>query len=164
MDLEEGDFKNYEILVHAVKSTSKMIGAAHLSEAAFALEKAAKDEDGETIRQGHESAMEEYRSIADGILTAFGKKPDAKSEGDEEILEFLPEGGADDEILEFFPEEESDDEVLEFAPEREPDDEILEFAPEREPDDEILEFAPEGEPDDYDDDIVEFYPEGSEHP
>lgn len=161
MDLEEGDFKNYEILVHAVKSTSKMIGAAHLSEAAFALEKAAKDEDGETIRQGHESAMEEYRSIADGILTAFGKKPDAKSEEDEEILEFLPEGGADDEILEFFPEEEPNDEVLEFFPEGEADDDVLEFAPEGEPDDEVLEFAPEGESND---DIVEFYPEGSEHP
>ena len=177
MDLEEGDFKNYEILVHAVKSTSKMIGAAHLSEAAFALEKAAKDEDGETIRLGHESAMKEYRHIADGILTTFGKKTDAKSEEDEEILEFFPEGGPDNEILEFFPEEEpsdevleffpegeADDDVLEFAPEGEPDDEILEFAPEGEADDDVLEFAPEGEADDYDNDIVEFYPEGSEHP
>lgn len=151
MDLEEGDFKNYEILVHAVKSTSKMIGATHLSEAAFVLEKAAKDEDGETIRQGHESAMKEYRHIADGILTTFGKKTDAKSEENEEILEFFPEGGPDDEILEFFPEEE-------------PSDEVLEFFPEGEADDDVLEFAPEEEPDDYDDDIVEFYPEGSEHP
>ena len=177
MDLEEEDYKNYEILVHAVKSTSKMIGATHLSEAAFVLEKAAKDEDGQTIRRGHESAMEEYRNIADGILSAFGKKTEAKSEADDEVMEFFPEGGADDEILEFFPEGEeddkilefgpgveSDDEILEFGPGGEVDDEILEFGPEEEEDNEILEFGPGGETDGYEDDIVEFYPEGSDHP
>ena len=176
-NFKDGDLKNYEILVHALKSTSKMIGAAEVSEAAYKLEKAAKDGDEETIRKGHDSAMTEYKRLADGILKIFGKQPEAaeaktgdedeiaefspETETDDDILEFLPEAESDDDILEFLPETESDDDILEFAPETGTDDDILEFAPETEPDDGILEFAPETESDD---DVIEFYPEGGEQP
>ena len=170
-NFKDGDLKNYEILVHALKSTSKMIGAAELSEAAYKLEKAAKDGDEETIRgdeetirNGHDSAMTEYKRLADGILKIFGKQseaPEAKTGDEDEILEFSPETETADGILEFLPEAEPDDDILEFAPETEPDDDILEFAPETEPDDDILEFAPETESDD---DVIEFYPEGGEQP
>ena len=189
-NFKDGDLKNYEILVHALKSTSKMIGAAELSEAAYKLEKAAKDGDEETIRKGHDSAMTEYKRLADGILKIFGKQPEAaeaktgdedeiaefspETETDDDILEFLPEAESDDDILEFLPETESDDDILEFLPETEPDDDILEFAPETGTDDDILEFAPETEMDDgilefapeteSDDDVIEFYPEGGEQP
>ena len=189
-NFKDGDLKNYEILVHALKSTSKMIGAAELSEAAYKLEKAAKDGDEETIRDGHDSAMTEYKRLADGILKIFGKQPEAaeaktgdedeiaefspETETDDDILEFLPEAESDDDILEFLPETESDDDILEFLPETEPDDDILEFAPETGTDDDILEFAPETEMDDgilefapeteSDDDVIEFYPEGGEQP
>ena len=40
---EQKDWGNYEIIVHALKSTSKMIGAMELSEEALKLEKAAKE-------------------------------------------------------------------------------------------------------------------------
>ena len=176
-NFKDGDLKNYEILVHALKSTSKMIGAAEVSEAAYKLEKAAKDGDEETIRKGHDSAMTEYKRLADGILKIFGKQPEAaeaktgdedeiaefspETETDDDILEFLPEAESDDDILEFLPETESDDDILEFAPETGTDDDILEFAPETEMDDGILEFAPETESDD---DVIEFYPEGGEQP
>ena len=40
---EQKDWGNYEIIVHALKSTSKMIGAMDLSEEALKLEKAAKE-------------------------------------------------------------------------------------------------------------------------
>ena len=163
-NFKDGDLKNYEILVHALKSTSKMIGAAELSEAAYKLEKAAKDGDEETIRDGHDSAMTEYKRLADGILKIFGKQPEAaeaKTGDEDEIAEFSPETETDDGILEFLPETESDDDIPEFAPETEPDDGILEFAPETEPDDDVLEFAPETESDD---DVIEFYPEGGEQP
>ena len=189
-NFKDGDLKNYEILVHALKSTSKMIGAAELSEAAYKLEKAAKDGDEETIRNGHDSAMTEYKRLADGILKIFGKQSEAaeskagdedeiaefspETETDDDILEFLPEAESDDDILEFLPETESDDDILEFLPETEPDDDILEFAPETGTDDDILEFAPETEMDDgilefapeteSDDDVIEFYPEGGEQP
>ena len=176
-NFKDGDLKNYEILVHALKSTSKMIGAAELSEAAYKLEKAAKDGDEETIRNGHDSAMTEYKRLADGILKIFGKQseaPEAKTGDEDEILEFSPGTETDDGILEFLPETESDDDIPEFVPEAEtddsvsasdaktePDDGILEFAPETDPDDDILEFAPETEPDDG---VIEFYPEGGEQP
>ena len=170
-NLKDGDLVNYEILVHALKSTSKMIGAGQLSEAAYTLEKAAKDGDEKTIHEGHDSAMAEYKRLADGILRIFGKASDAAEPGagtDGEILEFAP--GTDDEILEFAPEAKADDDVLEFFPETDDeipksaleaktDDDVLKFFPEA--DDEILEFEPEAKGDD---DILEFYPEGSEQP
>jgi CheY-like chemotaxis protein len=91
----ERDFSNYEIVVHSLKSTSRMIGAAKLSDLAKALEDAAKDEDHEFIRTHHETAMAEYKRLVDGITKACGKSAETEaSEGDEDaevILEFLPE-------------------------------------------------------------------------
>ena len=46
--------------MHALKSTSLTIGAAHLSEAAKALEMAAKDGDADYIRSHHKAALDEY--------------------------------------------------------------------------------------------------------
>lgn len=54
------DWDNYRTLVHALKSTSLTIGAAHLSEAAKALEMAAKDGDADYIRSHHKAALDEY--------------------------------------------------------------------------------------------------------
>ena len=125
-DLAGKDYKNYEVLVHAIKSTSKMIGASHLAEEALRLEMAAKENDINTIRLTHESAMEEYQRIADGILAYFGKSTAAQGP-EEDILEFMPQ-----------------DDIMEFMPEAEPEDGILEFMPEAEPEDDILEFYPEG--------------------
>ncbi|MBR3631152.1 MAG: response regulator, partial [Oscillospiraceae bacterium] len=121
-------FGDYEILVHALKSTAKMIGCEGLSEGAKALEFAAKAQDAAYIEAHHAEVMEQYDRLTEGIRKAFGIQPDETPDEDE-ALEFAPE----DEALEFAPE----DEVLEFAPE----DEALEFAPE----DEVLEFAPEDE-------------------
>ena len=187
-NLKDGDLRNYEILVHALKSTSKMIGAAELSEVAYTLEKAAKKGDEETIRKGHSNAMTEYARLANGILRIFGKQKDASESEetrDDEILEFAPEAETDDEILEFFPE--TDNEILEFMPDVEPDNEIAEFASDTKTDGEVLEFAPEAEPEggfpefvpetesdneilefapetESDDEILEFAPEGSDQP
>ena len=54
------DWDNYRTLVHALKSTSLTIGAAHLSKAAKALEMAAKDGDADYIRSHHKAALDEY--------------------------------------------------------------------------------------------------------
>ena len=85
------DYENYGILVHAIKSTSKMIGAAGLSEKALQLETAAKAGDIDTIHSMHEEAMNEYRMICEGIRSALGIE-EADSKG-EDIMEFAPEGG-----------------------------------------------------------------------
>lgn len=101
--LKAGDLKNYGILVHAVKSTSKMIGAAHISEGMLELEKAAKAGDAEFVSGNHAAVMEEYKKTAEGILSCFGKTPEKETAGeDDEVMEFGP--GDDDEVMEFAPE------------------------------------------------------------
>ena len=57
------DWDNYRTLVHALKSTSLTIGAAHLSEAAKALEMAAKDGKEDYILSHHREVMEDYKGL-----------------------------------------------------------------------------------------------------
>ncbi len=87
--LENNDYDNYEIIVHSIKGTAKMIGNMHLSDEAKQLELAAKDGDGDKIRLTHDKTMDEYESIASVILRYIGK--DKQTE--DEIMEFGPEGG-----------------------------------------------------------------------
>ncbi len=86
---ETRNWKEYGILVHALKSTSRMIGAAALSERAAAMEEAAKREDEAFIRREHAGLMEQYGEVVQAVRRAV-------SGADEEI----PEDG----ILEFEPE------------------------------------------------------------
>ena len=83
------DWHNYEILVHALKSTSKMIGAVDLSEEAKALEMAAKATDEEFITANHEQALMDYGRICGEIKALFMDIP--AKEDDDEVLEFEPE-------------------------------------------------------------------------
>ena len=57
------DWKNYQILVHALKSTSLSIGAEHLSEAAKKLELAAKENVVEEILTNHAGLMADYGRV-----------------------------------------------------------------------------------------------------
>lgn len=61
------DWENYRILVHALKSTSLSIGAVNLSEAAKALEAAAKEGDIAFINENHAAMMKDYQSLLDGL-------------------------------------------------------------------------------------------------
>jgi len=56
-------WEDYRIAVHALKSTSLTIGATALSEAAKALEFAARDGRIEEIQQNHAAAMQEYEQL-----------------------------------------------------------------------------------------------------
>ncbi len=97
------DWKNYAILVHALKSVSRMIGAEKLADTAAALEKAANGEDEAGITAVHQTMLEQYEAIAAAIrsiLPEAGLSPAETAETD--ALEFLPEEEAD--ILEFLPE------------------------------------------------------------
>lgn len=51
--LAAGDWGSYALCAHSLKSTSRMIGAAALSEQARALEAAARVGDAAAIRAGH---------------------------------------------------------------------------------------------------------------
>ncbi len=90
------DWHNYEILVHALKSTSKMIGVSGLSDKAKALEKAAKDNDEGFILANHETMIKDY-----GKITAEVR----------DMLMSEENGSTDDEVLVFNPEENGGDKV-----------------------------------------------------
>lgn len=57
---EEGDWPGYTIEVHALKNSSKQIGAISLSEKAAALEKAGNARDTATIRRYTDEMLEQY--------------------------------------------------------------------------------------------------------
>ena len=90
------DWHNYEILVHALKSTSKMIGVSDLSEKAKALEKAAKENEEGFILANHETMIREYGRITaevkDKLMT------EDNGDDDDEVLEFNPEGNGGDKV------------------------------------------------------------------
>ncbi len=64
---EGADWKNYTILVHAVKSTSLGIGADKLSEMAKDLETAGKAADDTYIHRHHAEMMQEYHRVMEVI-------------------------------------------------------------------------------------------------
>ena len=60
---EKGDWKNYVIFVHGIKSAMMSIGAVNLSEMAKGLEFAGKREDYDYIHKRHIPMTEEYKRI-----------------------------------------------------------------------------------------------------
>lgn len=71
------DWKNYTIEVHALKSSSRQIGAVLLADKAAELEQAGKNEDVAFIKEKMPSMMEKYVSYADILAPYFddtGKK------------------------------------------------------------------------------------------
>ena len=100
---KEEDCANYEIYVHALKSTSKMIGNLDLSEKAKELENAAKNKDMDFIKENHQSCMDDYKEFIKVIAGQLGVEvPSEKALDSDDIIEFDPVG-QDDEILEFAP-------------------------------------------------------------
>lgn len=77
------DFDNYQIRVHALKSSAKMTGADSLSEMARKAEEASKNHDVEYIEKHHEEILAEYSGIAQHISDAL-KTPETDSVQDEQ--------------------------------------------------------------------------------
>ena len=97
---QEGDIKNYEILVHALKSSSKLLGAVILSDMAKDAEAAAKNQDISYIRENHAELIVKYRETVQCIIGALGPAEAASPEEDsaagtevskDELLERLSE-------------------------------------------------------------------------
>ncbi|MCR5374401.1 MAG: response regulator [Lachnospiraceae bacterium] len=104
---KEEKWEEYAIHAHAIKSTSKMIGAAALSELARTLEEAGKAGRGQVIVDSHERFMADYDELTDVIKAITGMNEEEEAD----VIEFAPES---DEVMEFAP---TNDDVLEFAPE-----------------------------------------------
>ncbi len=81
------DYDNYAIQVHALKSTSKLLGANELSEDAKALEAAAKQKDEDYIQGHHEALIQEYRETKRRIQEAIGV-----AEEESDVAEEEPQG------------------------------------------------------------------------
>lgn len=67
---EKEDWSVYEILVHALKSTSLSIGAVRLSELAKEQEEAASNRDMEKLTEGFPNMMEFYHKVLEEIRTS----------------------------------------------------------------------------------------------
>lgn len=64
---EEKDLDNYLVQIHALKSTSKTIGAIHLSALTKELEAAASKKDWEYIKKNHACVMAEYKELLEKV-------------------------------------------------------------------------------------------------
>ncbi len=69
-EYEAGNWKDYRIVVHALKSNSKMIGMNELFELARDMEDAARNENVEKLSAGHGYLIERYRQTVEKIELA----------------------------------------------------------------------------------------------
>lgn len=83
---DEQDWKNYATVVHALKSTSKTIGADDVAEIAAKLEAAAKSGDTDTVLGSHDTLLKKFGTAVSAISAAS-----SSSEEDYEVMEFIPE-------------------------------------------------------------------------
>ena len=102
---DKKEWKDYGIQIHALKSTSRMLGADTLSNIAGQLEEAAADGNENMINEKHGNMMLRYKNLAQACLRLDlektenssdyendkGRVYDRKFGNDEEILEFYPE-------------------------------------------------------------------------
>ncbi len=72
--LSDKNIKDYSVYVHALKSSSKSIGAYELSEAFKGLEMAAKSFDAEYIRENHEKAVSDFKKLISELECIFAGK------------------------------------------------------------------------------------------
>ena len=85
----EKDWKNYAILVHSVKSTSRTIGADDLGNDAARLEAEAEKDQPDISREEHDAMLQSFQKIVDAIRT-LGISSGENVGGDPEVMEFLP--------------------------------------------------------------------------
>ena len=91
---EAEDYTNYTIYVHALKSTSKMIGALVLSEKARLLELAGKEQKIDYIKDSHDEVIDLFENVIAEITDYLTKvkpeeKADEEPEMDDEVLKAL---------------------------------------------------------------------------
>ena len=91
---EQKDWKNYTILVHALKSTSLTIGAVRLSNMAKRLEAAGKEKQEKIILESNNEMLKEYERVLEAIKNSpsvFPKSETPASALSGENLRVLPD-------------------------------------------------------------------------
>ncbi len=89
------DWENYTIKIHALKSSSKLIGAMELADKAQLLEDAGKAKDVEFITKNHSIFMDEYKAIGQEFKEALSDNEEANDDmplADDFLMESVYEG------------------------------------------------------------------------
>ena len=73
---DKADWEDYTIKVHALKSSSRQIGAMELGDMAEALEKAGKANDIDTIMSDTDAALETFSGLLDKLSAFYGDEDD----------------------------------------------------------------------------------------
>lgn len=84
---EAGEWNDYTIMVHALKSTSLGIGAKQLSEMAKEQEKAGKESNIEYLLANHNRLMEAYGNVLDEIASNKEFMPESAGNGERRLNE-----------------------------------------------------------------------------
>lgn len=71
---DERNWDRYRIAAHSIKSTSRMIGAEDMSEAARSMEQAAKDNDEEKLLSEHALFLGEYLKFVEKLGAAVAEE------------------------------------------------------------------------------------------
>ena len=77
---EAENWEDYTILVHALKSSARIVGALDLGEEAFAMEMAGKERDLDYIHGNHEKLMEHYREFKEILSDIYEEIPDSEAD------------------------------------------------------------------------------------
>ena len=88
---EKGDWENYTIKVHALKSSARLVGADDLADDAQALEAASKERDIEYIKVNHPKTMKVFRAFRAPLAAIF-------ADGDIDMPDAEPEDVSDDTV------------------------------------------------------------------
>jgi DegV family protein with EDD domain len=88
------DWETYTIKIHALKSSSRLVGALDLGDKAEKLEMAGKEKDVSYIRENHAPVMEQYLHYKDLLAPLYNEGSEDGEEASEEPVadEFLIEG------------------------------------------------------------------------
>ena len=86
--LERGDISNYTIKIHALKSSSRIIGALSLEKKAKKLRRCGNINDLDKIKSGHEIFISEYLEFKEVLSGIFSKddEDDDKPEAGEDLM------------------------------------------------------------------------------
>ncbi|MCR5303267.1 MAG: hypothetical protein K6E33_01790, partial [Lachnospiraceae bacterium] len=95
-DLEKcyssGDWENYTIKIHALKSSARLVGAVDLGDSAEKLEMAGKGDNIQYIKENHEFVMEEYLSYVEALAPLYEpESTDDENSGKPMADEFIME-------------------------------------------------------------------------
>jgi CheY-like chemotaxis protein len=90
--IDAKDLKNYEILIHSIKSTSATIGADVPYKLAQKLESAAKENDLGYILSNHEGFLAGYNAVLDAVRKTVTDEEDPDDGFDDDgVMEFAPD-------------------------------------------------------------------------